>query len=331
MTADLDEEKKQFDIYFGEEADEFELKLYFINPATKKRKEYVETFQSEVPHDDYIAEIYGFGHFWIMGHDKRGKMRSKNIFISEMAVKRIQKKRHDEQVQLNGGIEPPPPAASNQIGQLKEVIEAITPLLQLQGEIKRPTPIDDMGKIYKSLSETFVRNMDTVNNQAITYTKKLVNEKLEDKSPTWVEELFTMASPVLEGIFTKIMAKNGMGVAAGPTPGGGTPSQNNQEVIPPNPEWTQHLVSELKPTLELILESGDKARLKIINKIKEQKEYHVVTSTPQQIELFFETMSVTIGVEKAKKIMDLFGFIDEEAEQENAQTEEGQQIESSVG
>jgi len=152
----LEEEKKEFDSYFTHDVDEFELKLYFINPSTKRRKEYIETFTNRIPHDDYIAENYSHGHFWCMGTDARGKIKSKNIFISEMAVKRIKQKKYEEQLKLNGGE---PPVNNNQQNNngsgFKEAIETIMPIFEMAYR-RKESPMDTLGSGTEALQKMFI-------------------------------------------------------------------------------------------------------------------------------------------------------------------------------
>ncbi|MCK5075522.1 MAG: hypothetical protein KAR38_04055, partial [Calditrichia bacterium] len=192
----LEEEKKEFDSYFSKDMDEFELKLYFVNANTKRRREYLETFQNTIPHDDYITEIYGHGQFWCMGMDARGKIKSKNIFISEMAVKRLKQKKYEEQVKLNGGV-PPTNGNGQQNGNsmagFKEMIDTLMPIFQMANQ-RNTSPLDSFSGGAAELQKMFINNMQMVNDQALGHTKKLVTEKLSDKPEDWRESVVNLFS-----------------------------------------------------------------------------------------------------------------------------------------
>lgn len=309
----LEEEKKEFDTYFTNDIDEYELKLYYINPDSKRRKEYVETFTNQIPHDDYITELYGHGHFWCMGMDARGKIKSKNIFISEMAVKRIRQKKIEEQRKLN-----PEVSLSDNNGYqngngngngFKEAIETIMPIFEMAYK-RKESPLDSMSGGVDALQKMFISNMTMVNDQALNHTKKLVSEKMNDKGEDWKEEVVRMFTPAIENVMQKMFGGgnqvNGNQQPANPPP------KKPQEPVDINPQYTQNVVNSLKEYVEDVLSSNDQRAEAIIEKIKQQSEYAVITSSPQQIDLFFETLSTTIGVPKAKLFMAKLGFEDEE-------------------
>jgi len=156
-----------------------------------------------------------------------------------------------------------------------------------------------------------------VNEQALGHTKKLVSEKMNDKGEDWKEELVRMFSPAIEKVMTNMF--NGGNQANGNGNGQGAQQQppqqpQQQQPVDINPEYTQNVVDSLAPHLEDLLSSNEQRAATLIENIKAQKEYLVVTSSSAQVDLFYETLSLKIGVPKAKRVMTQFGFEDEEEE-----------------
>jgi len=312
MSNDIqqEEEKKEFDLYFETAVDDFELKLYYINPDSKRRKEYIETFSNTRPNDDYIAEIYGAGHFWCMGTDHKGKIKSKNIFISDMAVKRIKDKRYEAQTKLNGGQ---PPQGNNNgggNGSIQETIGVLMPILEMAFKSKQPSQIEQFIPGMESISKMMFNNMEMVSTNALNHTKKLVTEKLADKPVDWREDIVGLFAPLIERTIERMM--NGGTKANGNSNGAAQPQQPEKPSgpVPVDPNYTQTVVNNLMPHLESVLTlKGDK-RDELVATIKNQKEWFVIISSQPQIDLFYEVLSTTAGVPKAKRVMDIFDFND---------------------
>ncbi|MDX1373766.1 MAG: hypothetical protein R3321_14930, partial [Nitrososphaeraceae archaeon] len=203
--------KSPFDLYFDECQDDFIIKLYEKphSPGRRAAKEWIEDFENEKPSEEYITTMYGAGHYWVMGIDKDGKIKSKDIVISDRAVQRIQKKSRGAAQMEDLPINSLAGGRGNNgivesVGILKELISGvIAPLISANQ--KPVSQLDQFEEMSSKMIKLFEKNLEMVNNQMIGYTKKIASEQMADKkeekeenSQGWIGDLISGIKPYID-------------------------------------------------------------------------------------------------------------------------------------
>ena len=195
------QERNEFDSYFRGMDDEFTLKLYGFPPGNNRRKEWIEDFHSIIPEDAELARNYGEGHFWITGKDVKGNFKSKHIYISAWAAKRYQPAPevmgHTAQQLSSAG-------APAQDRLTEKLLFKLIDNMGMSAPAARD-PVFELKSQMEAMVSMFAKNMEMINTQIMGHTRKLVNERLEEKTDRgsgWMGELVQSIAPFLDNFLS---------------------------------------------------------------------------------------------------------------------------------
>lgn len=150
------QEVREFNAAFYDFTDnlDYEIKLYRV-VGVKRTKKYLRKYESEIPDEEMIGNMYGGGKFAIMGvHPTNGKLHTKYFDIDEIFDRHAARLggRTSSQLDLNSPISSP-------ISQLKELSEIMKNL----GAGPAAQPL----KMMEGITEMFTNGLKKIQNVVI--------------------------------------------------------------------------------------------------------------------------------------------------------------------